>query len=139
MVSDVVFPDGELHFTGYLRAALAARPEPFAGSVYVSNAVPSTRRTRMVIVRRDGGVNLDVAREAARFGFEVWAGTEKDAADLSRLVRALLLRSPDGDPVCAVNFVNGPLRVTEESEQPKRYLSGEFIIRGVPLPADLTA
>ncbi len=139
MISDVVFPDGELLLTTYLRTALAARPEDFAGSVFVSNRTPNPRRTRMVIVRRDGGPTLDVTREAARFGFNVWAGTEQDAADLSRLVRALLLQSPDGDPVCAVNYVNGPLRPSEESEQPTRYLSGEFVIRGTTLPADLTA
>lgn len=130
MLPVVVFPDVELWATGYLRSALASRPEPYAASVFVGTTVPSTRRDRMVTVRRDGGPRLDVAREAARLGVNVWGSTEQEASDLARLVRALLWAAPDGDPVCKVTELSGPSPIADESGQPRRYATFELIVRG---------
>ena len=134
--ANVGFPDVELWAATYLRAALAARPESYAVA-YVSNAVPSTRRDRMVIVRRDGGPRVSVTTEAARLAVRVWAPTEKAATDLARLVRALLTVAADGNPVCRVADLSGPSAVPDESGQPLRYFVLELTVRGVPLPADL--
>ena len=132
----IVFPDVELWAAGYLRSALAARPESFADA-HVGISVPSPREDRMVIVRRDGGPRLDTTREAARLGVRVWATTDQEATDLARLVRALLWMSPDGDPVCRVTDLSGPSSVPDESGQPLRFFSMELVVRGVPLDADL--
>lgn len=129
----VIFPDAELWATGTIRDALAGRTETYAQNVYVSNAVPTTRRDRMVICRRDGGPRLDVAREAARLGVRVWAMTEQDATDLARLVSALFGAAADGNPVLKVTQPSGPTPVADSSGQPLRYLTFELTVRGANL------
>lgn len=146
----VEFPDVELWATGFLRSSLSARTEAFASGVYVSNVIPSPRRDRMVIVRRDGGPRLSPVLEAARLGVQVWAKTEQDANDLATLVRALL-----GDGVndrgntypgvfpgntypgalIQVKKVNdtGPSMVSDPSNQPLRYFTAELTVRGQAL------
>lgn len=133
MLPAVVFPDVELWATGWLRTALAARPEAYAANVFVGTAVPSTRRDRMVTIRRDGGPRLDATREAARLGVNVWGKTEQEASDLARLVRALLWAAPDGNPVCRVDELAGPSPVADESGQPRRFLTFELTVRGSDL------
>lgn len=125
----VLFDDIELWATGALRAALAARSEPYTDDVYVSNKVPTVRRNRMVIVRRDGGGRLDVVREAPRLGINVWAKTEQDANDLGRLVAALLWAAPDGDPVSRVTVTGGPYPVADDTDF-LRYITAEVISHG---------
>lgn len=130
----VVFPDIELELTGRYRTALAARLEPFATGVYVSNSVPSTRRDRMVIVRRDGGTQVEM-RDRPRVSLRVWAKTEQDATDLARVVMALAPTFADGDPIIAVPTEgrSGPWPVADESAEPLRAMTIEFHTRGVPL------
>lgn len=130
--SGILFPDVELWATGYLRAALAARPEPYAAVNTVSNRVPPTRTNRMVIVRRDGG-NSDGLRDQARVSVQVWAKTEQDATDLARLVAALLWAAPTGDPVLMVRQQSGPTPIADTSGQPLRYLVFDIHTRGEAL------
>ena len=124
----VVQPDVELWATGYLRAALAARPESYAVGVRVSNA--KVGNVRQVVVRRDGGPRLDLVREAARLGVNVWGETEQDATDLARLVAALLWAAPDGNPVVKVTQPGGISPVADSSGQPLRYMTFEITTRG---------
>ena len=128
----VVFPDVELWAATFLRDALLARAESYAAVDIVSNRVPTTRRNRMVIVRRDGG-NSDGLRDVARLSVQVWAMTEQDATDLARLVAALLWAAPDGDPVLMVRQQSGPTPIADTSGQPLRYLVFDIHTRGVPL------
>lgn len=128
----VLFPDAELWATTTLRTALAARPEPYAAGVFVSNTVPSSRRDRMVIVRRDGGAS-DGLFDYPRLGMNVWATTEQDATDLARLVAALLWSAP-GDGVCvAMTQQSGPSAIPDESGAKRRYSVFEATMRGEPL------
>lgn len=129
----VVFPDTELLLTGLLRQALAARPEPYAADVYVGNTVPNPRRSRMVTIRRDGGIVTEGLLDAAQVGVNVWAETDQDANDLARLVRALLWASPDGKPITRVEDISGPVSIADDSGQPLRYLTFEVWSRGEPL------
>ena len=126
----VIFDDIELWTTTTLRAAITARTEAYTDNVFVSNKVPNPRRDRMVIVRRDGGPRLDVAREAARIGVRVWALTDQDATDLARLVAALLWAAPDGDPVCKVTQMLGPTWTADESGASLLYSTYELIVKG---------
>lgn len=130
----ILYPDIELVLTGKFRAALAARPEPFAQNVFVSNTVPATRRDRMAIVRRDGGTQVDF-RDRPRVTIRVWAKAEKDADDLARLVMALAPTFCDGSPIIAVpnEGKSGPFPVVDESAESLRQMSIEFHTRGVPL------
>lgn len=127
-----MFPDAELVLIGALRSALAARPEPYAANVFVSNKVPASRRDRMVIVRRDGG-SVSGHRDQARLGVRVWALDETEAANLARLVQALLSTFPGSHGVLKVVHHAGPMGVTEDSPHRVRYLSSEVHLRGVPL------
>lgn len=127
----IIYPDVELVLTQRLRAALAARSETYAQNVYVSNTVPTTRHDRMLIVRRDGGLEGSV-RDQARVSFQVWAMTEQDATDLARLVVALTKTLVDGAPILRVVPQSGPTPIADPSGQPLRYLVAEFHTRGVP-------
>lgn len=130
----IVFPDTEAWAIRFLDVALKARPEPYASAVYIGNAVPSEPRSRMVIVRRDGGTRLDAVREQARLTLRVYGSTEKEAADLAALVRALLGASADGRPILAVRESIGPTRITDEAGKPAyRYLGVELTVRGTAL------
>ena len=129
----IVFPDVELWATEYLRFVLSARPEPYTNGVYVSNTIPGTRRPRMVIVRRDGGPRLDLVREAARLGVQVWSETDRDATDLARLTAALLWAAPNGDPILRVTQSAGPTPVADLSGKPIRYMTFELTVRGTEI------
>jgi hypothetical protein len=128
----VVFPDVEEWATGWLDAALAARPESYASGVTVRNRIPAPKQAwpmPFVWVRRDGGARLDVAREAPRLAVNVYAAAEQDVADLANLVRALLWSAPDGDPVCRVTELSGPSPIPDS--RPRRFMTFELIVRGV--------
>ena len=126
----VIFPDAEAWVCSYLGAQLQARTEPYTADVYVSNEVPSKRQGRMVIVRRDGGARLDVAREIARMGIRVFAPSDAEASDLTQMVRALLAASVGQGPVRRYVEIAGPSRLLEESRHPLRYFTAELTIRG---------
>lgn len=129
----VVFPDMEAWAVGYLASALAARSEPFAAGVRVSTKVPNPRLPRMVVLRRDGGPRQTVVTEVVRLGIRVWAENDEVASDLTQLVRALLAASPGTGPVRKADEISGPSYITEESEQPFRYLVVELTTRGSAL------
>lgn len=131
----VVFPDVELWGAAYLRARLADRVESYAAGVFVGNAVPATRRDRMVVLRRDGGPRVSAVTDVARLAVRVWGKSEQEATDLARLVRALLhdATSDDDGPVLRVNDQSGPSPVADESGQPLRFMVAELLVRGSAL------
>lgn len=131
----VLFPDVERLICAVLRDALAGRSEPYAADVYVGTTVPNPRPTRMITVRHDGGARLDAALETAQLGINVYAMTETDVNDLTRLTRALLWAAPNGRPITRVDDISGPVAVPNESGQFLRYLTVEATLRGQPLPA----
>lgn len=127
----VEFPDIELWLTGYLRTALAARAEPVASGVTVSTSTPTTRPARLVTVRRDGGPRVGRVLEAARIGVNVWAATEQDATDLTRLVRALITAADGQGPVKHVGEQSGPSPIADAA--PRRFFTVELTVRGSAL------
>lgn len=131
----IVFPDVELTLTGLLRELLEGRAEPYAADVYVGTTIPNPRRERMIIIRRDGGTSIEGLLEAAQVGINVWADTEQNVNDLTRLMRALLWAAPNGKPVCRVEDVSGSIAIADDSGQPLRYLTFEVTLRGTPLAA----
>ena len=135
MTTAVVFADIDLATVNYLRDILAAYAGDFdyAADVHVSVVVPNPRTERMVIIRRDGGRQVDPVRETARLGVQVWASTVKECADLANLVRALLLAMADGAPVCRVSETLAPSPVDDESGQPMRYGTFTLVARGADL------
>lgn len=122
------FPDFELWLTGYLRAALGARSEPYAQGVVVDTKVQNPRVARMVVVRRDGGPKTNLRQEVARVGINVWGSTEQEATDLARLTRALLAAGVGSGPVRKVVESSGPSPIADV--QPRRFMVVEFTIAG---------
>lgn len=128
----VLWPDMEAWATDYLRTRLAARAEPYASGVTVGTRVPTTMPARMVTVRDDGGSRGDVTRPTT-LGVNVWAATDADCSDLTRLVLALLEASAGHGPVVACGGTNGPFPVPEDSGKPHRYLSVTLTVTGTPI------
>lgn len=129
MRAAVIFPDVELAVTGYLRSRLINWPSP----VRVSTSYQG--KALEVVVRRDGGPNLDQLREAARVGINVYATSPTDQAvsDLARQVSALMRAMPDGTPVLRVTQSSGPSPIPESSGVTRRYLTFEVYVRGTQL------
>lgn len=129
----IVFPDIELTLTGILRAALAARSEPVAAGVYIGNQLPSTMPDKAVTIRRDGGPQLDLVRDSARVGINVYGQSVKQTNDLAALVRALLYANQHTAPLLRVDRLTGPSPVNGPGEKPQVYLTGEVVVRGAPI------
>lgn len=142
----ILFPDVELTLVGdgqsgrplgLLRDALDGRGESYAQNVYLGNTVPSKRKSRMVIVRRDGGRAQGVLDDA-RVSLRVWGpeGDEQGATDLARLVLGLCWALPTAagtHPLVRFTHDSGPTPIADESKQPLRYIVGTFRTRGAPL------
>lgn len=120
--------DADLWWIVYLRGALVGRTETYATAVYFDRAVPTTRRDRMVIIRRDGG-NVSGVFDRPRVTLDVWAKTEQDATNLAALMIALALRAPLTAAVVSVRHVSGPNSVADPSGQPRRLASIEAVHR----------
>jgi len=131
MLPIVFFPDVEQWAVEYLRSELSAMTHPATENVTVATEVPNPRHERMVIIRRDGGQQLDYARELARFGIRIWAPTEEEASDLARAVRAIMAASPGVGPVRRYVEISGPTRVNDESGSALRYFVCELTVRSV--------
>lgn len=112
--------DAELWWVVYLRGALVGRSESYAQDVYFDRKVPTQRRDRMVIVRRDGGV-LEGLFDKPRLSLDVWAKKEQDATDLANLIVGLAQVAPlAGAGVTDVTVTGIPAVVPEPSGQPRR-------------------
>lgn len=138
----IIHDDLELWLTGWLRAQLAARPEPVCADVKVDNKEPQPGATwppKLVVVRYDGSSVEELHVDSASVGVTVHAGTKalpKDANDLARIVRALIrdsARVEPGNPVAAVTGSAGPIPVADEGEKAVRYLTFELAVVGSAL------
>jgi hypothetical protein len=91
-----LYPDAELVGLTWLRAALAARSEPYAAGVTVGTKVaPAQSPGRYVRLRRLGGVELHLVADSPRLQAQVWYSTgavtdEMNRQALAQLVWALL-------------------------------------------------
>ena len=129
----VIFPDMTLWAITYLRAALAARSEPFASGVSVLTKVPNTVPARLVTIRDNSGSRRADVTKVASLGVNVWAANDADCADLSNLIAALFEASVGNGPVVGHLNSFGPYPVADESARPLRYLTVDLVVRGVPL------
>ena len=130
----VVFPDIEAWLIDYLQAALDGFDAEYTRGVVVDIDTRKPRPARSVVIRRDGGPQLDRVRELARVAINVWADTDANATDLAQLVRALIVASPNGRPVLRAT-APGPVAVPDESGQPLRYFVAELTVRGASVPS----
>lgn len=119
----IIFPDSELWLTGALRGALS--------DTYVDIRIPSQRRPREVIVRRDGGPEGFVIA-TQRFGIRCFASTEKQVSDLADETSARLRGLRFTGPAREITTTS-PFPVEDESGVPCRYFTAEVAVRGTPL------
>jgi len=119
----ILFPDSEQWLCGALRAAL--------GDVYVDIKVPTTRRPKEVIVRRDGGPDGFVT-SLQRFGVRVFADSEQNASKLADLTSAHLRGLRFTGPARQITTTS-PFPVDDPSGRPCRYFTAEITVRGTPL------
>ena len=129
-------PDMELWLTTWLRARL--------NGVRVTNKEPANLSTPLsqplVIIRDDGGPQLDMRTFDRSLGVTVLAGSktnDRPANDLARLVYAHLT-SPDiiddaTSPVCDTTETGcrGPYGVSDDHDYARRYLTVEYTVVGV--------
>lgn len=133
----VVFPDAELIVVEHLRDRFAGYEDlGYVDGVEVGTRKPSPMPTDhpVIQVRRVGGIRETVVSDLARIDLLVWSDTDKKAADLAQLVRAIVL-SMAGDTATEVvyrtdEFV-GPTRYADpDSDQPRWLLTVEVATRG---------
>lgn len=132
----VVWPDIEAVLVSAAKPLFAARTEPYAAGVYVSNKMPlkpdgtPDRKPRMVIIRDDSGNQLDVVRDLVRIGVQFWgpANKREEAKDLAELGRALFNSLAGTGPIARIKCVLRPVFI--EDAQPLYYATFELIVKG---------
>lgn len=138
----VIYDDIELWATGYLKTALAARPEAYTTGLYVAASMPNNpstgepeRRPRMVLVRRDGGGRSDQVRvlDNPRLSIDCWAATWRDAVDLARMTAALIQAAPGNSNVKRAVMTTGPTRIADPSRTPRVYCTFDLVTKGTDL------
>jgi hypothetical protein len=126
----LVAPDVELWATGYLRAAL-----PVAGLTGVQVGRVRSPASREVIIRQDGGQQLDPVRQVCRLGVTAYSegDTFVDCSALIRISLAILSASAGSGPVVFAKHAGGPFALADESVTPSMYGVIELIVRRYPI------
>lgn len=139
MGSRVLFTDLELYLTGRIRQELAAIAAPITQNVFVSNQFPTPARPKTVVVRDDSGPQTSIITKEPSIGITVLAGDDQtqgqQATELANLVFMIVANcaGPEpGNPVAKVVNATGPYKVNEESGQPRRYMTFELAVVGIP-------
>jgi len=122
----ILWPDVTATVIGYLKPRLTG--------VFVGNELPAPRPTSAVIIRDDGGQQIGDVRAMSRIGYNVWAETDADVADLAALVEAHLsgMGEANVSPVVK-SVVTRSYPIADDSDQPLRYGTAELWLRGTNL------
>ncbi|MFE7566206.1 hypothetical protein ACFU76_04470 [Streptomyces sp. NPDC057539] len=113
-----IFPDVQSAGAEVLRAALAGRPEAFAGGVTIGTRVPGDRSPELphlpyVLVRLDLTLpHSSMANARCTLRVAVWHEDADQAHDLAMLCQGLLLVH-DGTVLRSVRPATGPLAATD--------------------------
>lgn len=139
MADLVVMDDLELYLTGWFRARLAGRTEPFLQGFQVGRVEPPLQSLppRLLIVRDDGTSHDELLTGEASIGLTVLAGTKenpKDALDAARFIVALAKQLPaPRTPVTRFLGATGPYLVDEDAERARVYAPVSLAVVGRPL------
>jgi hypothetical protein len=132
----VIFPDVEKVLVADIKTKLTARSESYTNGVTVATIKPapdvSPYPSKIVVIRSDGGPELDHVRKLERVSVLVYANTYADASNLARMVQALF-RTTTGEDIKQVTAVLSPVRVDEEGPQQARYMTFEIITKAKTL------
>lgn len=140
----VVMPDLQLWATGFMRAELAARPEPVCSGVVVDRVEPDKGSRefpeKLVVIGDNGNVDGDLVLADAALRVSVLAGSPENPAEcieLARIVHAIMrgcARVEPGNPVCAVTASRGPMSAPEDHPRARRLSLFDLSIVGSELP-----
>ncbi|SNY84037.1 hypothetical protein SAMN04244553_3590 [Nocardia amikacinitolerans] len=133
MSEPISFADIEIALANHLTTELAARNV----LVPVVIAVPSTRPKRFVRLVRVGGSTSNLVTDRPRIVAECWDSIGAGAADLARIVRALIRATAPGyiGPVWVNKVIDlGIAFIPDPDTNTPRYLvSAELHVRGEEL------
>lgn len=133
MVEAVVFPDVEAELVEWLGGQLADRND----TAVVATKVPNPRPDRGVRLSRIGGPQLNATEDEPRIAIECYDTDETAAADLARVVRALVRTAAPGwlgtawcDAVRDLGMLSRP---DLDAELPRYVITVEMRILGTAL------
>lgn len=130
MTETIAFPDVETLLVGYLKAQLAARSD----TATVATKVPNPRPRRLVRLLRAGGARKNLVIDSPTVVVECWDADETAAAELVRLVRALIWAMPGTSGVYRVGEFAGPASQPDpESGSPRYVFTVSVDVRGFTL------
>lgn len=136
-MSGVIYGDMVATVIAKLTILLAARPEPFASGVTVTNRRGETGG-RVVVITESSGAGESNTLDDTSLRVNVYTDDEGDCADLTNLVRALLT-SPapsgvvDGKPIVLATKNAGPNVIDDETGAFRRYMVINIRRRGTNL------
>lgn len=146
MGNRVIHSDLEEFLAGYIRTELAALPgQPYPGG-WVANRFYSPIKDAsvpapayQVVVRDDSGPDTSIITKEPTVGITVLMGDDpsqgKRATDLALVVQMLVkdcAGTQPGNPVAKVSGTNGPYKVPDDSGTPRRYMTFELAVTGLP-------
>jgi hypothetical protein len=132
----VIFPEIEKVLVAAIKAELDSRAEIYSANVHVATKKPAPDVKpypgRIIVIRSDGGNQLDWIRKIERVGITIWADDYSQASDLARLIEALAI-TLTGNEIKLSRIMMSPVRVDEAGPQECRYLTLELITKGSTL------
>lgn len=122
----VIYPDIEKVLVAYLQDALGAGVHVATKKVAPDLEQPEYQ---VVLTATYGSEKTPVSRFAGVV-LEVYADSYADASDLALTVEAELRGIPHSSgPIKALEILSGPTRLGEETEQEKRSLAAEVVVK----------
>lgn len=124
----IIFPDIEKTLVSHLKSALGS-------SVYVATKkapADATQPQKQVVVSASFAGDRDPVSRFAGVVVEVYANTYAEASTLALLTEAHL-RTCTGDQIKRVDIITGPVRLGDETEQEKRSISAEVVVKATNL------
>ena len=132
----LIFPDIEKALVAYFKQALEDNGSELASDVRVatihSQPDEATPSKQIVIIGAYSTETVDRVTKLASATIEVYAEDYETASTLALLVEALV-RNCTGDSIKRAEVRIGPVRTTEESQQERRSLDVELIVKGTDL------
>lgn len=124
----IIYPDVEKTLVAHLKSALGS-------TVYVATKkapADATQPQKQVVVSVAlAGDKTPVSRFAGVV-VEVYADTYAEASTLALLTEAYL-RTCTGEHIKSVDIIAGPIRLGDETEQEKRSISAEVVVKATNL------
>jgi hypothetical protein len=125
----VIFPDIEVSLVTYLKSALVGANEPNVRVGTKKSQPDQTRPVEQVVVIASYDFEVEYVTKNATATIEVYANSYARANRLGLLVESLI-RGAVGEEIKRVRVRLGPVRTTDESDQERRSIDVELVVKG---------